>query len=491
MDTDGCSKDRGRISFSSVSKQLALDVQKLVQSLGGIAPISTLDRTHEGKSIEYHVNVRTLFNPFWTQRKAEKWSLPKHNTIVRAITGIRKLGKEQQLCIKVSASDELYLTDQYVVTHNTSLAKYIAAKVFAGEEGVRPGSVVFAAYTGKAAARLKQKGCQPSSTVHRLIYKPIINEDTGKLEGFKKNIESPLIGSALCVVDEVSMVGPEMGRDLEGYKIPILVLGDPGQLPPIKDEGYFTQAEPDYMLTEITRQALESPIILIGMKARNGETIEYGNYDNQVIVLPSQREISDKWLEWGTGEGQFICGANTTRAHFNQRARQLMGYAEKDPFKPVKGEKLIALKNDHMIGIMNGTQWICSTPKPQAIKVITNWREVKAYGAMPKYANSQYPGLGFNIKSLDFFEADGSPVILKDIQVSAHLFNKGMEEPPWKVTAGCQQFDFGHCVTAHKAQGSEWDKVVVINEAYLFREYARNWAYTAITRAAKKLVLRL
>lgn len=492
MDTDGSAQSGGRISFSTTSEQLAHDVQQLVQSLGGTAPVSVFDRTHEDKGVEYHVNVRTHFNPFWTQRKAEKWSAPKQNTIVRAITGIRKVGKEQQLCIKVSAADELYLTDQYVVTHNTSLAKYIAQKVYNGEEKVRAGPIVFAAYTGKAAARLRQKGCTPSSTVHRLIYKPIINEDTGKVDGFKKNKESPLIGCALCVIDEVSMVGPDMGRDLEEFGIPILVLGDPGQLPPIKDEGYFTQAEPDYMLTEITRQARESPIILLALKARNGEEIEFGNYDNQVIVLPSQREISDKWLEWGTGDdSQFICGTNPTRHHFNQRARELMGYSKKDPIYPVKGEKLIALKNNHDKGIMNGTQWVCSTPKPQPIKVITNWRAVKQGWQQPKYANSRHPGLGFNIKSLDFVEADGSPLILKDIQTSAHFFNRSLEEPPWRDVANCEQFDFGHTVTGHKAQGSEWGRVVVINEAYVFREWARNWLYTAITRASHKLVLRL
>lgn len=414
------------------------------------------------------------FNPTQDQAKALKqvlawlrgWQNGKHKRQVFRLFGLAGTGK-------------------------TTLAKYIAAKVYSGEDRIRQGPVVFAAYTGKAAARLKQKGCTPSSTVHRMIYKPIINEDTGKLDGFKKNIESPLIGAALCIVDEVSMVDPAMGKDLEAFGIPILVLGDPGQLPPIKDEGYFTQCDADYMLTEITRQALDSPIIQLALRARNGETIEYGNYDNQVIVLPSQRSISDKWLEWGTGEGQFICGANNTRHHFNQRARDLMGYAERDPLRPVKGEKLIALKNNHMIGIMNGTQWICSKPKEQPIKVITNWREVKAYGAQPRYANSQYPGLGFNIKSLDFVETDGSPLILKDIQVSAHQFNKSMEEPPWKIQAGCEQFDFGHCITGHKAQGSEWDHVVLINEAYLFREWARNWFYTGITRAAKKLVIRL
>ena len=75
------------------------------------------------------------------------------------------------------------------------------------------------------------------------------------------------------------MVGEDMARDLMSFKKPILVLGDPGQLPPIKGEGAFTNVAPDIMLTEIHRQAAESAIIRLATMAREGQPIGFGSYD--------------------------------------------------------------------------------------------------------------------------------------------------------------------------------------------------------------------
>ena len=57
------------------------------------------------------------------------------------------------------------------------------------------------------------------------------------------------------------MVDEDLGRDLLSFGKPVLVLGDPAQLPPVKGGGFFTEAEPDVMLTEVHRQAADNPII--------------------------------------------------------------------------------------------------------------------------------------------------------------------------------------------------------------------------------------
>ena len=96
---------------------------------------------------------------------------------------------------------------------------------------------------------------------------------------FALNPQSDAADARLIVLDEVSMVGEEMARDLMSFGKPILVLGDPGQLPPIKGEGAFTSDAPDVMLTEIHRQAAESAIIRLATMARQGEPIGFGEYD--------------------------------------------------------------------------------------------------------------------------------------------------------------------------------------------------------------------
>jgi nucleoside-triphosphatase THEP1 len=172
----------------------------------------------------------------------------------------------------------------------TTLARHIAEDV--------SGNVLFAAYTGKAALVLRSKGCTDARTIHSLIYSVIESTEeevaaaaakvqeaeivARRLTGFDRtaaeagieamrqalsamkhprfalNPQSDAADAKLIVLDEVSMVGEEMARDLMSFGKPILVLGDPGQLPPIKGEGAFTRDAPDVMLTEIHRQAADT-----------------------------------------------------------------------------------------------------------------------------------------------------------------------------------------------------------------------------------------
>lgn len=119
MDTDG-SCIRNRTTFHTTSGQLARDVKELVQSLGGIAIIHCYDRTDEGKAPEYQVNIRTVFCPFSDGcYKAESWKPNSRFKVTRYIRSIEYVGEKECQCIKTSSPDELYLTDEYIVTHNT------------------------------------------------------------------------------------------------------------------------------------------------------------------------------------------------------------------------------------------------------------------------------------------------------------------------------------------------------------------------------------
>ena len=120
MDTDGSiTSGRARMIYHSMSRKLCDNVVELVQSLGGLAHIREYDRMNEGKSIEYQVAIVTRFNPFSTVRKAERYKIQRGNYCSRYIENIELDRKEECRCIKVDAPDELYLTDEFVVTHNT------------------------------------------------------------------------------------------------------------------------------------------------------------------------------------------------------------------------------------------------------------------------------------------------------------------------------------------------------------------------------------
>ena len=119
MDTDG-SCNRNRTTFHTTSIRLALDIREIVQSLGGIAIIRQYDRSHEEKPTEYQVNIRTNFCPFSAASyKSQNWRPHKVFKVARYIDDVEYIGEEECQCIKVSAPDELYLTDEYIVTHNT------------------------------------------------------------------------------------------------------------------------------------------------------------------------------------------------------------------------------------------------------------------------------------------------------------------------------------------------------------------------------------
>ncbi|MHA7872284.1 MAG: ATP-dependent DNA helicase, partial [Hyphococcus sp.] len=130
----------------------------------------------------------------------------------------------------------------YAGAGKTTLARHIAEN--AG------GDVAFAAFTGKAAHVMRQKGCAEASTIHALIYRPASAEEDGE-PAFTLRHDAPASKTDLIIIDECSMVDEDLGRDLLSFGKPVLVLGDPAQLPPVKGGGFFTDCAPDFMLTEI------------------------------------------------------------------------------------------------------------------------------------------------------------------------------------------------------------------------------------------------
>lgn len=116
MDTDGFAF-KNRVYFSTSSKILAYDVVELVNSLGGIANVHLYERGD--KSDEYRVSIKINECPFLLERKASEW---KESSVSRYIIDATRVEDCECVCIKVSNDDELYVTDNYIVTHNTTVA---------------------------------------------------------------------------------------------------------------------------------------------------------------------------------------------------------------------------------------------------------------------------------------------------------------------------------------------------------------------------------
>ena len=195
-------------------------------------------------------------------------------------------------------------------TGKTTLATHIADDI--------DGEVKFAAFTGKAASVMRGKGCRGASTIHSLIYRA--RESGEEVPNFDLWDEAPASKAELIIIDECSMVDAELGRDLLSFGVPLLVLGDPAQLPPIQGGGFFTEAEPDAMLTEVHRQAKDNPIVRLSMDIRAGDYLEPGRYGESEVVrkadLDPERVIN---------ADQVLVGRNATRRAYNIRMRERRG----------------------------------------------------------------------------------------------------------------------------------------------------------------------
>lgn len=333
----------------------------------------------------------------------------------------------------------------------TTLAKHLAADV--------NGSVLFAAFTGKASLVLRKKGCTGASTIHSMIYKPVEDPLTGRIE-FKLNRDSAVAGAALVVIDEVSMVGEELALDLLSYGTKVLVLGDPAQLPPVKGEGFFINARPDVMLTEVHRQAEDNPIIRMSMDVRQGHGLQPGRYGESRVVR--RADISkDELRALVLDADQMLCGMNKTRQIFNGRIRELKGIAGlHNPSMPAVGDRLVCLKNNRELGLLNGGLW-----EAQAVSGSGSKIEIR-------------------VSSLD---EEGAPPV--DVTVPDCFFVGAEKTLTWQERKRVDEFTYGYALTVHKSQGSAWPNVLLFDESAVFREDAAKHLYTGLTRAADKVTV--
>ncbi len=331
----------------------------------------------------------------------------------------------------------------YAGVGKTTLARHVA-------EGAA-GGTVFAAFTGKAALVMRGKGCAGATTIHALIYRA--SEGAEGAPTFTLNEDGPASRAGLIVIDECSMVDGELARDLLSFGKPILVLGDPFQLPPVKGGGYFTESPPDVMLTEIHRQAADDPIIRLSEIVRTGGELKEGAYGETRVIGRAGIDAAQV-----LAADQVLVGVNRTRRAYNQRIRDLSGFNE--PL-PVAGDRLVCLRNDRTKGLINGGLW-----------------RVEALGGVQK------DFVKMTLKPED----EGARASVK-VAVLKQFFEGTEGGLAWPLRRESDEFDYGYALTVHKAQGSQWDDVMLFDESFAFREHRARWLYTGLTRAARRLTV--
>ena len=248
------------------------------------------------------------------------------------------------------------------------------------------------------------------------------------------------------------MVNKDIYDDLVSYGKKILFIGDPMQLPPIGDSPEILN-EPDYSLTEIVRQAKDSPIIKLAHSIWKNPSLEIGIYEKDVVISNLQNIKDSTYLN----ADKIIVSTNNMRHYINSKIRDLKGF--KDLF-PEKGETLICTKNN----------W----------DVIFNEDQPLVNGTIVTVNSCSFNGVNLNL----CYTPENSENKIHT-RISLDPFVGSKED---KFSDDVDFFDFGYAITCHKAQGSEYSNVLVI-ATNLREDIRKNWLVTAITRAKNKLII--
>lgn len=394
-----------------------------------------------------------------------------------------------------NTQNQVFVLSGYAGTGKTFLIDYLVKEVLcltAGKE------VVFVSPTGKAAANLLKRGT-PAGTVHSLIYMLDIDafdvDENGevifrdemhfvKREEIDEKIQ-------LIIIDEASMVNKEMLQDLLSFGVKCLFCGDEAQLPPVNGTCDLLE-NADCRLTEIVRQAADNPIVQLATMAREGRMIPYGNYGDKVCVIGRELLRGEKRKRLLLEADQILCGRNRTRMQLNREVRAYKGIALNE-LLPTDGEKVICTLNDwekpldehkrfHLVNGIIGTasnveEYFDDIGSMEFTADFLN-NSVKVPFDMGIFTKDKY-SYTYGRRAVTL--VDGT--IISDDNDELRRKVRIVEEEP------ICRFEFAYAVTCHKAQGSEFDFVIVFDESWVFGEERNRWLYTAITRAKEKLLI--
>lgn len=309
---------------------------------------------------------------------------------------------------------------------------FLMGKVLEGFQG----NATLLAPTGRASVRLTEATGQQATTIHSVIYNAF--KSKGELKFSYKGDEL----GGIAIVDEASMVTERMASDLERCFDGVLYIGDHFQLPPVKATDWFGSQVPDVELTEVMRQALDSPILSLVTAIRQGKPVPTQCVSDELVI----KQVAT--VEDLLAADQVICATNQTRTTLNNLLREKLDRSG----PPQVGDRLINLRN-----AAKGEVYVCNGAQGTVVEV----------GQKDKL-----------LLKLDSGEQISTKVSFEDLE---------WDDPKAKDTL---IVDHAYCVTGHKSQGSQWDSVLVYDDSGYMRDAKERakWTYTCLARAAKKLV---
>ncbi len=346
----------------------------------------------------------------------------------------------------------------YAGTGKTTVVAKIAATMKA--QGLR---LAFCTVSAKASTVLRSKlrevltEADYCGTIHGIIYllvgKKTLHNGRNEPVFSAKDIKLPF---DVLIVDEASMVNEYIFRDLSAHGIPILAVGDHGQLPPVKGN-FNLMANPEIKLETIMRQAENNPIIKMALMARLDGVIKYGDYGHGCIKTRDTKFLHSH--DYANPNSIMICALNKTRVRMNTFARDIL---KRDSIIPQPGEPLICLYNNHRKFIYNGT-----------------------IGILKNIETSQIHGIQTYFVSIDTGEE-----FLFNNHIEPAQFGKEYISVDDKDD-DLDFFDWAYAITCHKAQGSEWQNVLVMEEGeFMFHNGNWNkWLYTAVSRGKERVII--
>jgi exodeoxyribonuclease-5 len=345
--------------------------------------------------------------------------------------------------------------------------------------GLKPYQYMSMAYTGQASIVMRTRGFINARSIHSSLYECVeVYDKSSMSEVFgtpKKKTVFRLrqeIDPNICLffIDEGYMVPKRMKKDILSFGRKVIVAGDQDQLPPIEDEPAFLTGYGVHRLTEIMRQAEDSAIIYIALRAIKGLPIHAGCYNNQVLVIDSD-EITPDMIGFSDC---ICCGTNRTRETLNSQIRQMAGFG--DSILPRYGERIICRNNNWQrveadLALANG---LCGTTLSQPdLSSYNKAGDIFFVDFKPDLADVVFPAVPINYK---YFSATyEQKQQLKQMQMRNRMFLQG------------EMFEYAYALTTHLCQGSEYNKGMYIEEQ-LHPQMQKQLNYTGITRFKNGLI---
>ena len=363
----------------------------------------------------------------------------------------------------------------YAGTGKSTLVGTIASKLDSSR-------IAFCAYTGKAAHVLRGKLADQEvypgycGTIHGLIYATLIDE---KGRASYSQVDSiPHID--LIVVDEASMVPENMFDELRSYDIPILAVGDHGQLPPVASS-FNLMENPLLRLEKIHRQAESNPIIQLSAHIRKtGELLR--DLEGEHICFLTTEEGDDEAMrslfEATRGVEQMydqavIVYRNQTRVARNAHARNIRFGFGGAALPPQKNEQVICLRNDRLSMLFNGMRGHFAK-EPTVYGKHKFEVDVRIHDESREVQNLKISRFQFGCEHTFSQYSDLTPY--------------GFTPYGWSEVGGL--FDYGYTLTCHKAQGSQFTDVLLVYEKpQRMNDFFRRWLYTSVTRASERIAI--